>query len=129
MGLMWNEYLNATKKDGKPSTSFIMENTSSGQSFWIGQKYLLWESNTSNCATWLYAHNNRFFLEITPEYPWHFVDPTESETFYSYDEFIKNYKPLAIIEIHKNHLEEWLLITKHLIETMKTNQKKLHGPQ
>ena len=55
IGFLWNEYL-----QDKTDSTFVFEDVE-GRPSWIGQKYLLWESNTSNCATWLYCRNNTFF--------------------------------------------------------------------
>ena len=59
----------------------------------------MWGGNEFD--TWLYNQNNKIYLEITPGYMWHFSDQINKEDFIPYDEWIKNYKPLVIIEIDK----------------------------
>lgn len=64
---------------------------------WIGHKYFIWSSSINSTETCVYEKNNVFFLEIVPTYPWFFKEPDIN--FITYEEFIKNYRPLLEIEI------------------------------
>ena len=94
-----------------------------GANLWIGEKYLLWSVAQKN-STWLYNKDNKIFLEITPVYPWHFLEPEPNEQYYSYDEFIKNYKPIVTVEISKDIAKKWLEQTDELLNIIKKNDKK-----
>lgn len=83
----------------------ILYTNNNGKEAYV-ESYLLWNVPQAY-STWLYAKDNKIFLEITPSYPWTFVKPTKKEKFYTFDEFVKNYKPYAIFEISKKTAREW----------------------
>lgn len=68
-----------------------------------------WLFSTSNdLQTWIYTINKRIIIEISPSYPWHYLDPKDDEPFETFEQFMKNYKPIAIHEISKETAQEWL---------------------
>ena len=110
---MWNEYTH--KRD---STQWA----NSDQAAWVGERYLVWSTSCKyNISTWLYIKNEKIILEITPDYPWTFVDPKSGENYITYDEFIKNYKPYVIREISREIAQQWLDKTAELIHIIEVN--------
>ncbi len=90
--------------------------------------YIMWGGN--RFETWLYNQNNKIYLEIISLYEWNYRDPEEGEIFTSFDEWIKNYKPLAIIEIDKATAQQWFdQAGKLMQEIEKADGKYLHTPQ
>ena len=77
-------------------------------------KYLI-HSTTQPLQAALYNFAGKIFLEIFPLYPWTYRDPELSEQYYSYDEFIKNYKPYIVQEIPVNVAQQWQLQCKELL--------------
>ena len=68
--------------------------------------YILFNINYTK--VWLYNHNNKIIMEISPSYPWHYLDPKDDEQFETFEQFMTNYKPIAIHEISKETAQEWL---------------------
>jgi hypothetical protein len=97
IGYLWDEYLHDVEL---PS-----ETDSKGHAFWVGSKYLVWNSARSKTATWLYENNGKFWFEVTPGYPWHFEEPKEGESLEPYEEFMNNYRPIALFELSRETLE------------------------
>ncbi|MBA3535849.1 MAG: hypothetical protein H0T84_04455 [Tatlockia sp.] len=89
---------------------------------WVGMGYLLWDSR--EVGIWIYNKNSEIFLEITPFYRWHFVDPKEGEDFLTYQEFLKNYQPHLIVKLSKEVALEWLNKTEELLSIMKGNYEQ-----
>jgi hypothetical protein len=121
IGCVWNEYLHSIEDE----SGFEFEPDGDGRPRWVGQKFLAWGASRST-STWIYEQDNRFFIEIAPTYKWHFSDPTpeEQDEYVSHETFIKNYKPLAIIELDKYTAQEWLDQAKSLLKLVKSNDKK-----
>jgi len=125
LGFLWHQDLHIC--------SIISQEELENKEDWKGARYLIWGGGEFD--TWLYNQNNKIYLEITPRYPWHFSDPTKEvnfipEDFISFDEWIKSYKPLALIEIDKTTAQQWLEQTKFLMKEIKKADKKyLHTPQ
>jgi hypothetical protein len=56
----------------------------------------------------MYTRKGTLYLEIGPLYPWLFADPEPTNPDYiTYEEFIKDYKPLAILIITPAMQTEW----------------------
>ena len=71
------------------------------------EEYLLWESKTT--STWIYNDNESIYLEISPNYQWHFVDPEPNDKdFTTFAEFIKTYKPISVSIIDKSKVKRWI---------------------
>jgi hypothetical protein len=80
-------------------------------SFW------LW-SSPSKVQIWLYNKDSKIYLEISSTYPWLFVDPKPSDNYYSLDEYIKNYKPIAVYEISRETAQQWLEQCNTILDAM-----------
>jgi len=120
LGYLWNQDLNYR--------NIVPPEKRKNEKRWKGTRYLMWESNEFD--TWMFSQNNSIYLEITPAYPWQFSEPEKSEKFIPFDEWIKNYKPLALIEIDKTTAQQWLEQTKLLMQEIeKSDEKYLHTPQ
>ena len=115
LGIMNNEYAHeivySNYIDESRFTMIPTYNTK--ETYWVGLNYHLCSTyNTSNpmVNTWLYndEHNN-IILEITPYYKWSFFpsDPKNPE-FITYEEFMKNYKPLVTRTIPHEITQKWL---------------------
>jgi len=87
-GEMLNDYLNERSTlDLKP--------------FWLC-------SSLKNNDTLLYTKNNKIYMEVTPLYPWTFIEPKSEDNYISFDEFMKSYKPDAVEPILHVIACEWL---------------------
>lgn len=118
LGYSWNQNLHNT--DIKTHEELKNEEN------WKGTRYLMWGGNEFD--TWLYNQNNKIYLEITPGYPWHFIDPAGDEKFIPYDEWIKSYKPLFIIEIDKVTAQQWFDRAGRIIQEIeKADSQYLHS--
>ena len=69
-------------------------------------RYLVWE--VDHTFTFFYEKNEKFYLEIAPNYPWHFSESNEQESYVPFEIYIRNYKPLIAIAIEKETIEKWL---------------------
>lgn len=84
--------------------------------------FWLW-SSISKIQTWLYTKDNKIYIEISSSYPWLFVDPEPSEKYYSFDEYVANYKPIAVHEISKETAEQWIKQSDTLLKSMERPRK------
>ena len=114
LGFLWDEYLADSS-----AIDFYCEEIE-GIKSWIGTKYILFETPGSfekNLTTWLYNNEKgEIILEITPGYKWHFQDPELGDEYFTYEEFIKNYKPILFRTIPKVVAEEWLVKLHELLK-------------
>ncbi len=109
LGFMQNQYY-------QDKTGFIQVSTPNDSSpYWVGFDYEIFsaygESNP-HVSTWLYNNlNGNIILEVAKDYPWHFImlegDPEDPE-FITYDEFMKDYKPLIHRVIPRDVAITWL---------------------
>lgn len=120
IGYLWNEYLHKKKDD---TLEYI---TIDNINRWVGEHYLLWESS-SKLAAWLYYRDGSIHLEITPVYKWHFTEPENEDNYISYDEFIKNYRPILTIKVDKDCAEQILKKTLELQSIIDKNRQKMHA--
>ncbi len=116
IGYLWNEYLHGVELPSKTD--------SEGYAFWVGRKYLVWDSASSKTTTWLYEKDEKFWLEVTPGYPWHFPNSEEDTPLIPYEEFMKTYKPIALFEVSRETLEQWLKKVNELIPIVEANDSK-----
>jgi hypothetical protein len=121
IGILWN-------KEFQNKTELIYEECE-GQEFWVGRVFLLWSTPGDikpSLTTWLYNDKDRnIIFEVTPTYYWNFIDPLSDEQDYiTYEEFIKNYKPLLIEKISKEAAKEWILKIDELLKIIQSNEKK-----
>ncbi len=101
LGFMINEYYHQIFSPNSES------------SYWVGLNYEIWstmgDANTYT-TTWLYNDDKGdIILEITPLYTWSFQEnEIENPMFTTYDEFIKNYKPILRRVIPHKIAQAWL---------------------
>jgi len=96
IGIAFNDYLFSIDNEKELNEDYLKENND----VWIGSKYLLFEL-PKKLATWLFALNGKYYLEITPLYEKHFIDSDES----SYIDFVANFKTLEKIELTNDDVE------------------------
>ena len=107
LGVLWNE-----KFQGK--SGFFMVPTLSGKGkYWIGLDYEIWEVSdgiNQYVTTWLYNdHEGNIILEVTKFYKWSIREPElEDPSFETYEEFMKDYKPLIHRIIPHDVAVQWL---------------------
>lgn len=80
------------------------------------EKYWLW--STRCIQTWLYNVGDDIIIEISPSYKWHFIEPNESKLYIPFDEFIKNYKEIAVLKIEKNIAKEWIEECQKVLDSL-----------
>lgn len=90
------------------SNRLVFAKDSSGELDWIGMRYYMWSSVAGCPDTWLFNQNDKIYLEITPVYKWHTSDPENDPNFISHEEFVCEYKPIALVEISKSRAQELL---------------------
>jgi len=119
LGYLWNEYL----VGGSDRSKFEYKLSPEMRKYWVGKDFMVWCGQ--DVATWLYEKDGVFWLEITPSYKWHFLEPAPEESNYiTYDEFIKNYKPHVMIELSIDIMKKWLRQTERLIAQVVFNDDK-----
>lgn len=71
--------------------------------------YHLW-STTSEYSneTWLYNISDEIYIEVSPTYKWHNLDPIEGEIFIEFNQFMNNYAVHDIASLERNIAEKWL---------------------
>jgi hypothetical protein len=82
-------------------------------------QYWVW-SSPDNIQTWLYNRDNKIYFEISPTYPWLFSDPQEDEHYITFDDYIKSYEPVMLIELSKSLVQEWVNQCHKLLDKMET---------
>ena len=83
----------------------------------IFSQYWVW-SSSKNIQMWLYNVDNKIYLEISPTYPWLFSDPDEDESYISFDEYMKSYKPIIITELQEILVQAWIDQCHDLLQKM-----------
>ncbi len=121
LGYLWNE-----------GNHDLVTRLNEGQNLVENEKdlvssYQVWSSSLHNYSTWLYTNNKKIYFEVTPDYPWHYIEPKLSDPFISYEEFMKTYRPLVLEEISRTVAEQWLVKTQELLEIIHKNSF-LHEP-
>lgn len=119
IGYLWNEYL---RESSKYNLVDIVSKDGRDR-YLVGKNYLLW-SSLHDTSTWLCNKNNSIYLEVTPEYKWTFDDPKEDEKYIPYNKWIKNYDPIATIELKREVAQEWLATTEKILFLIDEYDKK-----
>ena len=106
---MQNEYY-----QNKPGF-FQVPTPNSSSTYWVGFNYDLFSSfgdGITPVTTWLYNDkDNNIILEVTKDYRWHFMqleDTPEESEFITYEDFMKDYKPLIHYMIPHDVAIQWL---------------------
>jgi hypothetical protein len=114
VGYMYNEHLFHRHDDVK----LPQENYSVG---------FIWKEPETQVITRLYTIDGKIFLDISPYYPWTSFDEEEMnemrlrDDYVPYDEYMKDYKPVAILEIPREIARQWLEKSERLVKTMYYN--------
>ena len=120
LGYLWNEKL------ADSSEVELYYATLEGRKYWVGKDYILFDTPDSfkeSLTTWMYNDaSGEIVIEITPSYRWHFDDPDPNDSSYiTYDEFMKDYKPILLLKIPKHIAEAWLKQAQDLLRIVQTN--------
>jgi len=78
-------------------------------------RYLLMDSPRFT-STWLYEQEGKFFIEVTPMYPWEFDEPKAGEHYCSYEEFMASYKSTLTIPLEHADVERLYQQTSQLAD-------------
>lgn len=112
LGFMENEYCHDLPHE---KIKFFMVPMITGQgTYWIGSNYGVWNFSDKNVNpyinTWLYNDSEgNIIFEVTPLYKWSFLpDDLQDPNFVTYEEFMKDYKPLIHRVIPKKVAIKWL---------------------
>jgi len=118
MGLIVEDVMN----DKREQTPYIEEE---GRRHWTGFFSKIWSRPQRN-ITWLYMRDKIITLKVTPSYPWTFVLPARYEkNLYSFDEFVRNYKPIAEFTLSHEAAQEWLDQARFLIKMIEENSERI----
>jgi hypothetical protein len=71
----------------------------------IFHQYWIW--STRDFQTWVYQKDGRSYIEISPSFRWHYVEPTENEKIIPFDEFMKKYNTV-IVELSLEQIKKIL---------------------
>jgi hypothetical protein len=74
-------------------------------------------------STWLYEHEGKFFIEVTPMYPWEFDEPKADEEYYTYEEFMSSYKSLLTIPLERADIERLYQHTSQLADQILARER------
>ncbi len=80
---------------------------------------VFWLWSFQSMHSWLYNKNNKMYLELAKPYPWHYIEPEENEKVISFKEFMQGYKPLAVYELSKDTVKEWINQADSILKKMK----------
>lgn len=71
-------------------------------------RFLMWEANPKiGIATWMYNYREKTYLEISPEYKYHFADPEPNEEFVSFESFLSSYEMIDRIVLDQETIAQW----------------------
>lgn len=102
MGFLWNEYCNKLNIENQVSDD-------------ITAPFHLWStSSIIGIDTWIYNIGEKIILEVSPTYRWHFDEPAGFDCI-TYEQFIKEYVPIDVLEIDNSTAKEWLEICKDIL--------------
>lgn len=107
LGILYNEY-------HQDQPGFFMVSSQDGSSkYWVGANYSVWSTyNTtkSMLTSWLYNDSEgNIIFEITKNYKWSTCpDDPQDPDFMTYEDFMKDYKPLIHRAIHRDIAVQWL---------------------
>ncbi|MDQ0899518.1 hypothetical protein [Paenibacillus sp. V4I7] len=79
----------------------------------IFSNYWMW--STRDFQTWIYRKNEKSYIEISPSYRWHYVEPTEDENITSFNEFLEHYRA-NVFELSSEQIKDII----ESLEVMKT---------
>jgi len=86
-------------------------------------KYWLW--SIRDIQTWLYNKKNKIYIEISPSYPWLYIEPEKTSEFITFDKFMTKYKPLLIAELNNSLIEKWITECENILSYLEENHIQL----
>jgi hypothetical protein len=123
LGIIWNY-----KSCQIPYNFFMMPTQDGKNLYWVGSNYKIggtFYDTDYEVTTWLYndeAYN--IVLEVTPFYKWSLDEPEiDDPDFITYDEFMKNYKPLIHRVIPHQIAVQWLEQLMQVYRSFFTNEQ------
>lgn len=125
IGYLWNEYLHEPVSRKNDNRFVLLQEAGDERPYWVGLRHLLWENcKTENFSTFFFESNFSFYLEVAPVYRWHHRDPEPGEEYCTYEEFIKNYKSLAMLEIPRAAIEQLYETFEELQAILESNDDR-----
>ncbi len=111
LGFMYNDYFHDLPNK-KPKFIMVLASDSSS-SYWVGANYKIWNTNKDAnpyVTTWMYNdHEGNIIFEVTKFYKWSMQeDDLDDPEFETFDEFMKDYKPLIHRVIPRDAAIAWL---------------------
>jgi hypothetical protein len=82
-------------------------------------QYWVW-SSSNNIQTWLYNVDNKIYLEISPTYSWLFLDHQGDDHYISFDEYMNDYEPIALVELQESLIRLWIDECHILLQKIET---------
>lgn len=83
----------------------------------IVEDYWLW--STRYVQTWFYTVNDEVIIEISPSYPWHFLEPESNESYHTFKAFITTYRNIETIRIKISEIDQVINVLGDLLDRMK----------
>ena len=124
IGLLWNEYLHkkdeAYKHRDKLQKKGLMVDIVDNS--WSGEGRLMW-STPQDYDTWMYNDGDHIVIEVTPVYGSN-LSNKRAKGYYPYQEFVRNFKPIAVYALSHERAAEWLAQTEQLIKRMNASFDK-----
>lgn len=97
IGKCYNDYLHAVDEEIDIAG---LENNET----WAGYRYYIFE--TKQNVTWLYRINDNIYLEVSPIFPYHFIEYDNSKQKHNlYQSFLSKYSKILRIEITRDDIE------------------------
>ena len=114
LGFMENQYYHILPHE--KNEFFMVQTQTEKTSYWIGSRYEMWTTYADanpHVNTWLYNNSKAdIIFEVTKFYKWSTqeYDPEDLEDpeYITYDEFMKDYKPLIQRVIPRDVAIEWV---------------------
>ena len=117
-GYMFNRYLHGDRKG-----------IVSDRLYWIGSVSLLWSPPSyvyPLVNVWIYnTPDGEIMLEVSGSHYWHLREPDPNDPRYiSYEEYMKDYKVIALIPLPHHTARQWLAQTKFLLDRVMANEEE-----
>ena len=128
LGFMENEY---SHEYSHKNPGFIMISSPSGESsYWVGSNYNIWRTFADAnpyVNTWMYNdHEGNIIFEVTKFYKWSMQeDDLDDLNFITYEEFMKDYKPLIHCIISHDVAIKWLEQAEKWYKIIYDNEQNL----
>lgn len=132
LGYMWQHYLALDSCVPDEQSTYqpddalkFIEIKKEQTNFWIGEKHQVLSpiyKHTKTGILWLYNDlQGNIFIEVSPHYKWHFIDPEPGDGFIPFSEFMKDYKPILKTIISKEQAQQWLKQTEDFLNIVEKN--------